>query len=193
MSGEKPWDRKARLERSLVLQAIGQGKALNSDAASYLLEHVGLDLAALEQEMLKLFCFVGERKQISLDDVCKICAAEKDINTWQLAEAIVWEMAPVKMEPLVDLSWLLPFNRATPLSAPNRAADRHLSRTGDGPRRDRPPLSPDERFGAGQKALHGPETHLPLLPRCPTCPFSDGAPQQEQLLCPSPLARPLYL
>lgn len=109
LSDEKPWDRKSRLERHLFLVAQKEGKSLNPDAAAYLLDHIGLNLANLEQEMLKLLCFVGERQKIGLDDVRKICPTEKSSNSWQLAESVIWETSLVKTEPLIDLSWLLAF------------------------------------------------------------------------------------
>lgn len=109
LSDEKPWDKKTRLQAYLARSASQEGKALSSDAALHLLEHVGLDLPALEQEMTKLLCYCAERKQITLEDVRKVGSSDKQINTWQLAEAIIWEKAPVALEEQIELSWLLPF------------------------------------------------------------------------------------
>ncbi len=109
LSDEKPWDKKTRLQTYLARRASQESKALAPDAALYLLDHVGLDLSALEQEMIKLLCYCAERKQITLEDVRKIGSSEKQINTWQLAEAIIWEKAPVALEHQIELSWLLPF------------------------------------------------------------------------------------
>jgi DNA polymerase-3 subunit delta len=112
LSDEKPWDRKARLQRYLVQSAHRENKTLNSDAAAYLLEHIGLDLSRLDQELLKLICFVGEEKQIRLEEVKAVCSGEKEVNTWQLAEMLVWEAGSLdigKSIELSGLSWLLPF------------------------------------------------------------------------------------
>lgn len=109
LSDEKPWDKKTRLQTYLAKRASQESKVLAADAAVYLLDHVGLDLSALEQEMHKLLCYCIERKQITLEDVRKISSSEKQINTWQLAEAIIWEKAPLALEHQIELSWLLPF------------------------------------------------------------------------------------
>lgn len=109
LSGEKPWERKTRLHHYLIEYAQKEGKTLAPDAAQYLLDHIGLELPNLEQEIIKLICYVGERRPISLSDVEKICAVEKSVGTWQLSEMIVWERAPALAPAGIDLSWLLPF------------------------------------------------------------------------------------
>lgn len=119
LSDEKSWDRKARLQRYIIEYAHREGKTLNPDAAEHLLDHIGLDLPNLEQEIIKLICYVGDRKVIALNDVGQICSIEKSVSTWQLSEMIVWERAPVAAPPGIDLSWLLPFYRTDPLPAPN--------------------------------------------------------------------------
>jgi DNA polymerase-3 subunit delta len=108
LSEEKPWDRKARLQRHLVLFAQKEGKALTADAAAYLLEQAGLDLPGLEQEMIKLICYVGEKKPITLDDVKTISSAQKELNSWQLAEAIIWKEEPLPVDPSFDANMLFP-------------------------------------------------------------------------------------
>ncbi len=109
LSDEKAWDRKARLQRYLIEFAHREGKTLSPEAAQHLLEHVGLDLPNLEQELIKLLCYVGERNAIGIDDVLQICAVQKSFSTWQLSEMIVWENSAVAAPPAIDLPWLLPF------------------------------------------------------------------------------------
>ncbi|MBS0652536.1 MAG: hypothetical protein JSR39_03320 [Verrucomicrobia bacterium] len=109
LSDEKPWDRKARFQRYMIEYALKDGKTLSPDAAQHLLDHIGLDLPSLEQELTKLICYVGERKAIAMSDVEQICAVEKTVSTWQLSEMVVWESKAVAPPPTIDLSWLLPF------------------------------------------------------------------------------------
>lgn len=109
LSDEKPWDRKARFHRYITEYALKEKKSLSPDAAAYLLEHIGLDLPCLEQELIKLICYVGERNVISMNDVTAICAVEKSLSTWQLSEMIIWEGKKVAPPLGIDLSWLLPF------------------------------------------------------------------------------------
>jgi len=110
LSEEKPWERKPRLQRYLVMSAQKEGKQLSAEAALYLLEHVSTDLATLEQEMFKLVCFCAERTHIGRADVQTLCALEVERNSWQLAEAIIWETSGmVSLDHSIELSWLLPF------------------------------------------------------------------------------------
>lgn len=108
LSEEKPWDRKDRLKRSLVDFAANAGKRLNGDAVEHLLEVVGLNLPGLEQEVEKLITYAGERRELTLQDVHALCAAQKSSTFWQLAEAIVWREGWPKIEEGFDLSGLLP-------------------------------------------------------------------------------------
>lgn len=108
LSEEKPWDKKDRLKRAIADLAMKAGLRLNGDAAEHLLENVGSTLPGLEQELLKLITYAGERKEITLQDVHALCAAEKSSTFWQLAEAIVWRDSPPKTDEDLDLSSLLP-------------------------------------------------------------------------------------
>ncbi len=108
LSDEKPWDRKDRLKRSLVEFAAKAGKRLNADALEHLLENVGLNLPGLEQEADKLISYVGERREIALQDVHALCAAQKSATLWQLADAIAWRDSFPRIDETVDLSLLLP-------------------------------------------------------------------------------------
>lgn len=109
LSEEKAWDRKTRFQRYLVDQGLRAGKKLSLEAALHLIEQVGLDLPRLEQELIKLLCFVGDRNVIELKDIQDICTVEKHLSTWQLSEMIVWEKNQVSSPPAIDLAWLFPF------------------------------------------------------------------------------------
>lgn len=108
LSDEKPWDHKDRLKKMLVDEIAGQGKRLSGEALEYLLENVGLNLPALQQEVEKLITFAGERNELSLQDVRALCSAQKSLTLWQLADAIAWKDPFPKLEETVDLSLLLP-------------------------------------------------------------------------------------
>lgn len=91
LSGEKPWVRKQRLKNTLALLIKNQGKSLAPHALEFLLEHLPLDLSLMEQEVMKLSSFVGDRKEISLEDIQQISTLSKTAKSWQIAEALVWE------------------------------------------------------------------------------------------------------
>ena len=87
---EKPWDRKIRLERYLVELARKEGYRLQPEGAAHLLDRLGSDLPALEQALTKLFCYVGERRVIAIEDIDLVCVAQ-DGAIWQLAEGVIWD------------------------------------------------------------------------------------------------------
>ena len=107
LSNEKPWDRKDRLKRALIDEAAKAGKRLKNDAVEHLLENVGLNLLGLEQELVKLITYVGERQELLLHDVQALCGAQKSVLPWQLAEAIVWK-ENVQQTGKIELALLLP-------------------------------------------------------------------------------------
>jgi DNA polymerase-3 subunit delta len=88
---EKPWDKERRLSEQLIERAKQAGKKLLPDAASLLLERLGVDPALLESEIDKLICYVGERSAISREDILSISPASRTSTFWQTAEEVVWE------------------------------------------------------------------------------------------------------
>jgi DNA polymerase-3 subunit delta len=109
MSDEKPWEKERRLQEWLVNEARVQQKTLNSDVVHYLMQHLGPDLATLDQELSKLICFVGDKPRIELEDAKAICGTRDLFTGWQLAEKIVWEKATSLGEKLSDMGFLFPF------------------------------------------------------------------------------------
>jgi DNA polymerase-3 subunit delta len=109
MGDEKPWEKERRLQEWLVHEARAQQKTLNSDVVHYLMQHLGPDLATLDQELAKLICFVGDKPRIELDDAKAICGTRDLFTGWQLAEKIVWDRAASLGEKLSDMGFLFPF------------------------------------------------------------------------------------
>jgi len=109
LSDEKPWEKERRLQDWLLEQARLQQKTLNSDVVHYLMQHLGPDLATLDQELTKLICYVGDKPRIELEDAKAICGTRDLFTGWQLAEKIVWERATALGEKLSDLGFLFPF------------------------------------------------------------------------------------
>lgn len=108
LSDEKPWDRKDRLKRMLVEYAAKDGKRLSGDALEHLLETVGSSLPGLELEVEKLIVYAGERSELTIQDVHALSSAQKNLNLWQMAEAIAWKEPFPKLDENIDLSLLLP-------------------------------------------------------------------------------------
>lgn len=107
LSDEKPWDREKRIREWLSSRVQREKKVLTSDAAAFLMEQCGADMALLEQELIKCICFAGERQKIELRDVEAIGSAASFPSGWQFAESLVWQGGKCAHEPIDDISSLL--------------------------------------------------------------------------------------
>ena len=76
---------------SLSEKARLQGKQLSFDVIHFIIERLGLDPAQLESEVDKLVAYVGERKEITRDDVLKISPMNRSSTLWATAEKVIWE------------------------------------------------------------------------------------------------------
>jgi DNA polymerase III subunit delta len=85
---EKPWEKEKTLKEWIDQKVSSFGKQLDAAANQLLLKQIGTDQATLNQEIEKLVCFVGERRQITPQDVYEICISLNVENVWQLGEAI---------------------------------------------------------------------------------------------------------
>jgi len=112
LSVEKPWDRKKRIINSLSELVKSQNKRMDMQCLQQLCSAVGDDLERLENEIKKLICFAGEKQWIDASDLAQLSSPSSQINTWQLAEEIIWEKK-VKLAEFrtltSDMGALLPF------------------------------------------------------------------------------------
>jgi DNA polymerase-3 subunit delta len=88
-SAEKPWQREKRLKKQIALQAIKAGKTVPPAVIEALFEGAPLDWGILEQEMEKLLSYVGDRKELRVEDVQAVSRGGKAQNSWKIAEALV--------------------------------------------------------------------------------------------------------
>jgi DNA polymerase III delta subunit len=107
MGGEKPWEKKKRLKEWLVEQAAKEKKALPDEVALFLLDQVGSEKSALEQELFKLITFVGDKKTVSLADALAITSKTQTLTNWKFAELLVWEEKNQAFPNIEDTSDLL--------------------------------------------------------------------------------------
>ena len=63
-------------------------KQLPMPAANLLVELVGSEMGLLDQELLKLAIYVGERKRIEVEDVDKLVGRSREEKTWIIFDAI---------------------------------------------------------------------------------------------------------
>ncbi len=90
LSAEKPWDRKTRLERSVLHYFKSSFKTIDQNALSFLLSSNGLDLSQLLQESEKLICYAYPSDRITMQDVQMISCIGEGQTGWQDSEEIVW-------------------------------------------------------------------------------------------------------
>lgn len=85
---EKPWEKERSLQGWIVEQLHGEGKQIDSSTAAILIKQLGTDQSTLHQELEKLICFVGDRKQITASDISAVCTKVSQESGWLLGEAI---------------------------------------------------------------------------------------------------------
>jgi DNA polymerase III subunit delta len=68
--------------------AAQHGKQLTLPAAELLVDLVGPEMGLLDQELLKLTLYIGERKRIEQDDVDTLVGRSRTENTWKIFDAI---------------------------------------------------------------------------------------------------------
>ena len=68
--------------------AYMQGLKLNSDAAHAILQLVGTNLSEVANEMIKIRSYMGERSQVTLEDVMQVMSKARIESVFSLTEAI---------------------------------------------------------------------------------------------------------
>lgn len=107
LSKEKPWDKKDRLRRFVLQKLSAQGIKMQADALELFVDGTLSDQLLMEQEIDKLICYLGDRKQIAKGDLATICSFSEDLNIFQLARGLVWEgKTAIPLFP--DIAILLP-------------------------------------------------------------------------------------
>lgn len=64
------------------------GRRISRDAVTLLVELAGTSLALLEQELAKLAAYVGDRAQITADDVRTLVGGWRAETTWRMTDAV---------------------------------------------------------------------------------------------------------
>lgn len=85
---EKPWEKEKHTLQWLNEEAFKVGIQWAPEAAKTLLKSIGEDRELLRREIEKLLCYIGKKKQVSLDDIHAISCPCNQETLWQLGEAI---------------------------------------------------------------------------------------------------------
>lgn len=65
-----------------------EGKQMADEAIYYLVEHMGMDMLLLKNEIDKLFGYVGSREQIVVQDVREVCVGQASDKMFEMLDAI---------------------------------------------------------------------------------------------------------
>jgi len=85
---EKQWEREKSVAEWLHKEVTLHGKQLSLAACQQLVKQLGTDQMLLQCELLKLLCYVGERRVIEEHDIAAVCGSVNQDNAWQLGEAL---------------------------------------------------------------------------------------------------------
>lgn len=91
LSKEKPWDEKERFLKWIIQSILYEKKQISPQAAEELLERFPKNRFLLQQEIGKLLCFIGNRREITLSDIKAICGSSIEQSSYQQAKSIVWD------------------------------------------------------------------------------------------------------
>lgn len=86
---EKPWDKEKRLVQWLIQEGEKRHIALSYTLAMQLMKSVGKDEELLIQEIEKLACYLGERKEVTAKDLQTICCYYPQETLWQWGDALL--------------------------------------------------------------------------------------------------------
>lgn len=85
---ERKMPRGAEFVRSVSSMASDKGKRLSLDAAEVFVSATGEDLRRVAAELDKLIAFVGDREEITRQDVESVVATTSTAKVWELADAL---------------------------------------------------------------------------------------------------------
>jgi len=85
---EKAWQREKSVIRWLHEKINADGRQAEPRVVEVLVKQVGTEQNLLEQEIQKIYCYLGERTSITLQDVAAISSSVNVDSIWQLGESI---------------------------------------------------------------------------------------------------------
>lgn len=88
---EKPWEKEQRIFEEIDFQIHSSGKRISKDVLKSLIFRTDKELATLEKEIEKLICYVGERIDITIDDLHQIVPITAEQSAWSMVEEQLWD------------------------------------------------------------------------------------------------------
>ncbi|MBA3722889.1 MAG: DNA polymerase III subunit delta [Parachlamydiaceae bacterium] len=84
----KPWEKEKHAVEWVNKQAAAARKVMAYPVCQLLVKYSGADQNSLAKEFEKLLCFIGEKKDVTQQDIEAICTNSHSQTIWQLGEAI---------------------------------------------------------------------------------------------------------
>jgi DNA polymerase III subunit delta len=84
----KSWEKEKIAQEELISKIAQNKKRIHPSASLFLVKLIGTNPATLHQELEKLLCYIGEREEITIQDITTICTNTNTASIWQLGEAI---------------------------------------------------------------------------------------------------------
>lgn len=88
LAEEKPWEKERSIQQWIGAYLAHEGKQITQPASLQLVKCIGTDQSQLQSELQKLLCYIGNRKEIQLEDIAAITSSIAVETGWQLGEAI---------------------------------------------------------------------------------------------------------
>jgi len=94
----KPWEKERLLIDWLAELAHRSNKKIAPDVCRYIVQNLGEEKSTLSSDLEKLICYVGEKREITIDDVQALCSAAPRDTIWKLGESIFYREAGKALE-----------------------------------------------------------------------------------------------
>lgn len=110
----KPWEKEKMCVEWLIQRASQAKKKLSFAGSQHLVKHLGVDQTLLENELEKLCCYIGQRNEITIQDIDLLCTRVSVDTIWQLGEAILQRESASSLSMarrILENSELIPFIR----------------------------------------------------------------------------------
>lgn len=84
----KQWEKEKSVAEWIRQRVASEGIGISPAAIQLIQKQAGTDLGLIDGEINKLLCYIGERKEVTVQDVGAICASVNIETGWQLGDAI---------------------------------------------------------------------------------------------------------
>lgn len=85
---EKSWEKEKSIQRWVAEKVAADGRQIDPPTVQHLIKQLGHDQELIHNELEKLYCYIGDRGRITIQDIMAICSSVNVENVWQLGDAI---------------------------------------------------------------------------------------------------------